>query len=137
MTNKIRNYKDLLFEERRLQQLRNAQGEIIALDADQWKEKLGPVTNVLGVVKKMSVPAGNDSPLSMPLKILVKLIAGHAMPQKSGWLLRWLVPVAVKNYSSYKLNDWGDKLITKAQKWWSKKKKRKHEKQHKSEEEND
>jgi hypothetical protein len=117
MKNKISSYKDLLQEEQRLIQLKQVQGNIVQLDYQQWKDKLSPVNNVLGILKKMSIPAANNSLLSKPLKVMVRVLTRLLLPKNSGLLTRWLVPLAIRNYSSYKFNRWGDQLLEKVKDW--------------------
>ena len=130
MKNKIRNFKELITEEQRLIQLKQVQSDIVQLDYNQWKEKLSPVNNALGVLKKMSVPASGNSLLQKPLKVIVRFIAKMLLPKDSGLLTRWLVPFAIGNYSSYKFNRWGDQLIEKVKDWRASKKNKKNK--HKS-----
>ena len=126
MKNKIRNFKDLIKEEQRLVQLKQVQSDIVQLDYNQWKEKLSPINSALGVLKKLSVPApGSNSLLSKPLKVIVRFIARMLLPKNAGLLTRWLVPLAVRNYSSYKFNRWGDQLIEKVKDWRASKKNKK------------
>ncbi len=133
MKSKIRSHKDLLQEEQRLEQLSSVQADIISLDYYQWKQKLEPVANALGAVKKFAIPAPSDSPLSLPMRVLTRMFTRSLMPRKAGTLLRWMVPILVKNFSSYKLNKWSDVLADKVQEWKSSKKKKKERKKEQAE----
>ena len=122
MSETIRTYKDLCEERDRLQNLLAIQKQRVRDDWGGVKKAFEPVSNVFGVLGKMSSMEKGNPLINNGLKIAADLLIKNFVLAKAGWITRLAVPFVVKNYSSHVIADKGRIVFNKLEKLFRKRK---------------
>lgn len=113
MSRTIRSYKDLAREQRLLEELLQAQRELISHDFQQLKYEAQPVVSALGLINKMVRKDKNNFLLNEGAGRLIDGVVKNLIPARSGWLTRLAIPFFLKNYSSHYIAEHKDEWIQK------------------------
>jgi len=113
MKRRIRSYDDLEKEEELLEELLQAQKELVQLDIANLKAQLKPATAALQIFSKMTSPDKRNPLLSAGANTAIDFILKNFVLAKAGWLTKTLVPLAVKNYSSHFIADHKQNFVQK------------------------
>lgn len=105
MKRRIRSYDDLEREEELLEELLQAQKELVQLDIANLKAQLKPATAALQIFSKLTSPDKSNPLLTAGANTAIDLVLKKFVLAKAGWLTKFLVPLAVKNYSSHFIAD--------------------------------
>lgn len=105
MKRRIRSYDDLEKEEELLEELLQAQKELVQLDIANLKAQLKPATAALQIFSKMTSPDKSNPLLTAGANTAIDIILKKFVLARAGWLTKLLVPMAVKNYSSHFIAD--------------------------------
>lgn len=101
MKRRIRSYDDLEKEEELLEELLQAQKELVQLDIAALKTQLKPAKSALDLFSKITKPDKSNPLLATGANTAIDLILKNFVLARAGWLAKLLVPIAVKNYSSH------------------------------------
>ena len=115
--NKIETYKDLVAEERRLEELLQAQKELLTFDVNILKGHLHPVGATLGMLKKAVTPDRSNPLINSGIKKLINLFVKKVLLSRAGWVTKLTVPLILKNYTSHIVADRKQKWINKLFSW--------------------
>ena len=113
MKRKIRSYDDLEKEEELLEELLQAQKELVQLDIVQLKAQLKPATAALQFFSKITKPDKSNPLINQGANTAIDFILKKIVLARAGWLTKLLVPLAVKNYSSHYLADHKQDIVQK------------------------
>jgi hypothetical protein len=105
MKRKIRSYDDLEREEELLEELLQAQKQLVELDIAQLKARLKPATAALQIFSKIASADKSNPLLTQGANTAIDFILKKVVLARAGWLAKMLVPLAVKNYSSHFIAD--------------------------------
>jgi hypothetical protein len=110
---KIRNYKDLLLEEQRLQQVLKSQEILIRQDLVSFKENLEPIKKVYDQVHKVFTRDNRVPVFNIGLELGIDMLLRRFILARAGWFAKTFVPYVVKNYASHIIGEEKRKAIIK------------------------
>ncbi len=113
MKRRIRSYDDLEKEEELLEELLQAQKELVQLDIAALKTQLKPARAALELFSKITKPDKTNPLLTTGANTAIDIILKNFVLARAGWLTKLLVPLAVKNYSSHFIADHKGDLVSK------------------------
>ncbi|MBC7948028.1 MAG: hypothetical protein H7Y42_09135 [Chitinophagaceae bacterium] len=114
MTKRITTYKDLLDEKERLQSLLKSQKEMIHQDFRDIKAELAPVRSVFGIASKLvTKDTGGNWALNMGANTLIDLVVKKLILGRAGWVMKTIVPLLMKNFSSHVISEKKDSILHK------------------------
>ncbi|MBT1702418.1 hypothetical protein [Chryseosolibacter indicus] len=109
-TKKIIHYEDLLNERKRLEILIENQKNIIRHDLEElkneFKKEIRPAVEAASFVKKIAKPETRNGTLLKAGASLAFDFALKRMFNKSNFVIQWIVPRLLKNYTSHILYKW-------------------------------
>ena len=105
MKRKIRSYEDLEREEQLLEELLQAQKELVELDIQQLKTQLKPAVVALRFFNNITTVDKSNPLLNEGANTAIDFILKKLVFAKAGWITKLLVPMVVKNYSSHFIAD--------------------------------
>jgi hypothetical protein len=105
MKRKIRSYDDLEREEKLLEDLLQAQKQLVQLDILQLKAQLKPATMALQFLNKITTVDKTNPLLNQGANTAIDFILKKFVLARAGWITQLLVPLVVKNYSSHFIAD--------------------------------
>lgn len=105
MNKTIKTYNDFLEEKERMTNLLVLQKKKVSDNWTSVKHELLPVSNVFGVIGKMTTRDKSNPLIGMGLKFAGDVLLKNFVFAKAGWLTKLAVPFIVKNYSSHILVD--------------------------------
>ena len=117
MNKTIRSYDDLLREEKHMEELLQAQKELLLYDFNELKEELKPAQTALTFISRIIIRDKNNLLLTGGLNKTIDLIVRKLLLARSGWLTKLIVPFFLKNYSSHIIADHKDQIIEKLFFW--------------------
>jgi hypothetical protein len=117
MSNQIRSYDDLLKERQRLENLLQAQKEVIFYDVGEIKERLQPVKSIVEFIGKITTKDRSNLLLNLGSDIAINAIVKKFILSKAGWVVRTVVPFFLKNYSSHFIAEQKEKWLEKLTEW--------------------
>lgn len=100
----IETYEDLLAEKEELTALLSIQKEFIRQDVRNLREELKPVSQVLGVLGKMTTKGTSNPAVAFGVDLAGDLLIKNTLLRRGGWLTRLIVPFVVKNLSTHLLS---------------------------------
>jgi hypothetical protein len=101
MNNAITTYDDLIQEKQRLKELLLIQKNQIRADLKSLKEEFNPVMHVASLVNKLITREDTEGTVAATgTNITIDLLTSRLFA-KSNFLVRFLVPVLLKNLSSH------------------------------------
>jgi len=113
MNKRIQTYDDLLKEKQQLEILLQAQKELIRYDIKDVKAGIQQSVSSAG---KIFTRDTTNLLLTSGANRLIDIVVKHGILGRAGWVLRFLVPFALKNYSSHYIadhkNQWFRKLFS-------------------------
>jgi len=113
MKRKIRSYDDLEREEELLEELLQAQKQLVQLDILQLKAQLKPAHAALQIFSKITTADKSNPLLTEGANTAIDFILKKIVLSRAGWLTKMLVPLAVKNYSSHFIADHKQDIVQK------------------------
>lgn len=105
MKRKIRSYDDLEREEQLLEELLQAQKQLVQLDIQQLKGQLKPASMALQFVSKLTTMDKSNPLLNQGANTAIDFLFKKIVLARAGWITRLLVPLVIKNYSSHFIAD--------------------------------
>ena len=105
MKRKIRSYEDLEREEQLLEELLQAQKQLVELDIQQLKTQLKPAAMALRFFNNITTVDKSNPLLNEGANTAIDFILKKIVLAKAGWITKLLVPMVVKNYSSHFIAD--------------------------------
>lgn len=105
MKRKIRSYEDLEREEQLLEELLRTQKQLIQLDVQVLKNQLKPANMALQFFNKITTVDKSNLLLNEGANKAIDFILNKFVLARSGWIMKFLVPVFLKNYSSHLIGD--------------------------------
>lgn len=113
MKRKIRSYSDLEKEEELLEELLQAQKQLVQLDIAQLRAQLKPATAALQFFSKITTQDKTNPLITQGANTAIDFILKKVVLARAGWLTKLLVPLAVKNYSSHYIADHKQDIVQK------------------------
>ena len=113
MKRKIRSYDDLEREEQLLEELLQAQKQLVLLDIEQLKAQLKPARMALQFVSKLTTVDKSNPLLNQGANTAIDFILKKVVLARAGWITKMLVPLVVKNYSSHFIADHKQDVVQK------------------------
>ena len=110
---KIKNYKDLLQEEQRLQLVLKNQEILIREDLVSLKENLEPVKKVYDQVHKVFTRDNRVPVFNVGLEMGIDILLRRFFLARAGWFAKTFIPYIVKNYTSHIIGEEKRKAIIK------------------------
>ena len=105
MKRKIRSYDDLEREEELLEELLQAQKQLVQLDILQLKAQFKPAHAALQIFSKITTADKSNPLLTQGANTAIDFILKKVVLARAGWITKLLVPLVVKNYSSHFIAD--------------------------------
>lgn len=112
---KITSYRELLAEEERLKLLLQSRRQQVRSDLHAIHTELQPVIRAGTTVKKFLARRGTTAAANLGIRLVVDGLIKRSLLARSGWLMRTVVPVLLKNYAS-NITAEPDKLVMKIRK---------------------
>lgn len=113
MKRKIRSYDDLDREEQLLEELLQAQKQLVQLDIAQLKAQLKPAHAALQIFSKITTADRSNPLLTQGANTAIDFILKKVVLARAGWITKMLVPLVVKNYSSHFIADHKQDIVQK------------------------
>ena len=113
MKRKITSYEDLEREERLLEELLEAQKQLVLADIEQVKRQLKPATMALKLFNNLTTVDKRNPLLTEGANTAIEFLLKKFVLAKSGWITKMIVPYFVKNYSSHLIGDNKDGIMQK------------------------
>ena len=113
MKRKIRSYDDLEREEQLLEELLQAQKQLVQLDIQQLKAQLKPASMALQFVSKLTTMDKSNPLLNQGANTAIDFLLKKIVLSRAGWITKMLVPLVVKNYSSHFIADHKQDIVQK------------------------
>jgi trans-aconitate methyltransferase len=105
MKRKIRSYDDLEREEQLLEELLQAQKNLVQLDIQQLRNQLKPAAMALQFFNKITTVDKSNPLLNQGANTAIDFLLKKVVLARAGWITKLLVPLVVKNYSSHFIAD--------------------------------
>ena len=113
MKRKIRSYDDLEREEQLLEELLQAQKQLVQLDIEQLKLQLRPARKALQFLSKLTTVDKTNPLLNQGANTAIDFLLKKVVLARAGWITKMLVPLVVKNYSSHFIADHKQDVVQK------------------------
>lgn len=113
MKRKITSYEDLEREEQLLEELLQAQKQLVLADIEQLKNQLKPATAALKLFNNVISPDKRNPLLTAGANTAIDFLLKKFVLGNSGWITKMVVPYLVKNYSSHLIADNKDSIVQK------------------------
>ena len=113
MKRKIRSYDDLDREEQLLEELLQAQKQLVQLDIAQLKAQLKPAHAALQIFSKITTADKSNPLITQGANTAIDFILKKVVLARAGWITKILVPLVVKNYSSHFIADHKQDIVQK------------------------
>jgi len=113
MKRKIRSYDDLEREEQLLEELLQAQKQLVQLDIQQLKAQLKPATMALRFFNNITTVDKSNPLLNEGANTAIDFLLKKIVLARAGWITKLLVPMVVKNYSSHFIADHKQDIVQK------------------------
>ncbi len=105
MNNKIRNYEDLLEEQKRLMTILKGHEQLLKTDIAGVREGLKPVGNAVNFVNKMATRDHTGPMMNFGLEFGLDLVLRRFLLARAGWFTKIAIPYVVKNYASHLITE--------------------------------
>jgi hypothetical protein len=100
-------------EEELLEELLQAQKELVQLDIQQLKVQLKPAHAALQLFSKITTADKHNPLLTQGANTAIDFILKKVVLARAGWITKILVPLVVKNYSSHYIADHKQDIVQK------------------------
>jgi len=121
MKKRINSYNDLLKEEEQLEELLQAQKELVLYDFNELKKGLSPATTALNFLGRITTRDRGQLLISGGVNKLIDILFNKVILSRAGWLTKLTVPFFIKNYASHFLADHKEQFMEKLFSWISQK----------------
>lgn len=111
MKRKITSYQDIEREEQLLEELLQAQKELVQVDIKQLKQELKPASMALQFFSKITTFDKRNLLLNGGAGIAIAFLLKKFVLARSGLITKVLVPFFIKNYSSHLIGDNKDGIL--------------------------
>ena len=115
----IRSYDDLLTQEKQMEELLQAQKELVIYDFNQLKDELRPATTALTFFSRIITRDKNNLLVNDGMNKIIDLVVRKLLLARAGWLTKITVPFFIKNYSSHFIADHKDQFVERLFSWIS------------------
>ena len=113
MKRKITSYEDLEKEEQLLEELLNAQKQLVLADIEQVKMQLKPVNATLKLLNNVIAPDRSNPLVTAGANTAIDFVLKKFILGNSGWITKLVVPYLIKNYSSHLIAGNKDSIVQK------------------------
>ncbi len=100
-------------EEELLEELLEAQKQLVQLDIQQLKAQLKPAHAALQIFSKITTADKNNPLLTQGANTAIDFVLKKVILARAGWITKLLVPLVVKNYSSHYIADHKQDIVQK------------------------
>jgi hypothetical protein len=111
--NRINSYEELVREKERLQLQLEVHKAAVRNHVAEIKQKLNPVKNVIRFFSNFTAPAATNTLVGSGLGLSLELLVRRLFFAKTGWLIKMVGPILVKNFSANMIKKNKDTLIKK------------------------
>jgi hypothetical protein len=115
MISNIKSYDDLLLRKRNLENLLQAQKELIKLDFEELKMEANKYLRPLSSVTDFLTRDKKSWLLGIGANTIIDLLVKKVILSRAGWVTRLIVPFFIKNYSSHFIaehqDEWAHNLV--------------------------
>jgi len=119
MNKAIRSYDDLLRQEKQMEELLQAQKELLMYDLDQLKEEFKPAATALTFFSRIITRDKNNLLVNGGVNKIIDLVFSKLLLARAGWLTKLTVPFFIKNYSSHFIAGHKDQFVERLFSWIS------------------
>ena len=119
MNNPIQTYDDLVKRRKQLENLLQAQGELIRIDIEEIKISLAPVQNAATGLINFFTQDKAAGILGFGANRLVDGFVKRILLSRTNWLTKLVVPFFIKNVSSHLIADNKEQWMNKIRQWFS------------------
>jgi len=116
----FKTYKQLTREKERLEQLINAQKQLLKADAEELKLRVKPLSEIRYHIRHLTFRDAISLFVALNSDVIVKKFFQKIITASSGWPGKVLVPYVLKKYSSGFLAEQKKKIIKWFQLWFKK-----------------
>lgn len=113
MTNRIRNYKDLLEEKARLEFLLAQQKDEFRSNMQTLKEDYSPLFKFGSAIGMLTTRNYHYPLLNFAAGMMINNFVKNKLLARAGWIVRLLVPFLMKNVSSHVIKKRAGQLFSK------------------------
>jgi hypothetical protein len=121
MTTRIQTYQDLLDEKERLQALLKIHKATLRQDIEGIKEEIAPLRSAVSFVSKLVTKKDSSFLVDAGISALVNVGVKRLVLARAGWVIRLIVPMILKNFSSHVVAENKNKIMKKLFSWIGKK----------------
>lgn len=110
---KITTYDELLAEKQRLKLLLSQREMELKTEFEDIKVKLKPLTQIIDFAGKITTKEKNNPLINKGIEIGVDLLLRKLLLRNTGWIIKLLMPVLVRNYLTHEVkedNGWLQKI---------------------------
>ena len=100
-------------EEELLEELLQAQKQLVQLDIQQLKAQLKPASAALQIFSKIATADKSNPLLTQGANTAIDFVLKKIILARAGWITKLLVPLVVKNYSSHFIADHKQDIVQK------------------------
>ena len=119
MNNPIQTYDDLLKRKKQLENLLQAQEELIKLDIEEIKISLAPVHKAANNLVSFFTQDKAAGLLGFSANRVIDVFVRKILLSRSSWVTKLVIPFLVKNFSSHFIADHKEKWMDKIRHWFS------------------
>ncbi|HMU46044.1 MAG TPA: hypothetical protein PKC72_06730 [Chitinophagaceae bacterium] len=105
MKKEIQTYNDLLKYEQTLDELLDAQKELLKADFEELSTAIKPTISTLNLFGKIVMPVRENPLLNFGTNRVLDFALRTLMPKRSGWLAKLFIPYFLRNYLSHFVAD--------------------------------
>jgi hypothetical protein len=112
--NKISSYEELLQEKQRLKLLLSEREMALRTEFEEIKSKLKPLSTILDFTEKITTKDANNPLITTGIDVGVNFLLRKVLLRNAGWIMKFLMPIFVRNYLSHEVNehpDWLKKVM--------------------------
>jgi len=111
--NKITTYEELLREKERLELQLQVHKAAVKMHVDDIKEKLNPIRNAFHFFSNFTSSAASDTLIGTGLGLSLELLVRKVFFSRTGWIMKMVAPILIKNFSANMLQKNKKSLIRK------------------------
>ena len=119
MNKKITTYEELVERKKDLEELLEAQGQLIRLEYYELKEELKPIQTTVSNISDLITRDKKAWVLNEAIGVLVDKLVKDLLLANTGWITKNVIPVLIKNYSSHYTANLQENLVSMLNEWIS------------------
>src|SRR5438105_7185865 len=98
--NKVTTYEELLREKERLELQLQVHKAAVKTHVAEIKRKLNPITNAIHFMTNFGAPAIGNSLMGTGIGLSMELLIRKIFFSKTGWVMKMVAPILIKNFSA-------------------------------------